>query len=359
MIKIKKNFSLKKYNTFQVNAYAKFFVEVFSSQDILDLIKKPEFQKNKFFILWWWANVLFTKNFNWLIIKVSISWKKIIESKWNDILVQSWAWEDWHDFIMRCIDRNLAWLENLVLIPWQVWSSAVGNIGAYGSEVKDHIYEIYWINLKTKKFQKIKKSECKFGYRDSIFKNKLKNNFIITDVIFKLWKADKNYKPNYNYHDIKKKILEWKINARRITIRQLADIIIQTRRIKLPDPKKIGTAWSFFKNPIISKTKFKILQKKYPELIWFPSEKNLPNISISNSESLISNAIKLSAGQLIDLAGFKWFRKWNVWTYQNHALVLVNHGKATGQEIAKFANQIQKKVLAKFGVKLEPEVIFI
>jgi UDP-N-acetylmuramate dehydrogenase len=308
----------------------------------LELMKSEIWNNNKRFILWWWANILFKWDYDGLVIKNEIIWKEIIKENKDTVLVRAWAWENWPEWVDRCVEKNLWWIENLALIPWSIWASPIGNIWAYGVEVKDIIYEVEWINIQTWKKEKFKNTECKFWYRDSIFKNEYKDKLIVTYVTWKLKKVNEEYKFDINYSDIKRKIEEWNINIANINVKDIASMISEIRRSKLPDWKKTWTAWSFFKNPVISKNDFQILKSKYDSLMWFDN----------------GNEIKLSAWQLIEIAGFKWIKIWNVGTYQYHALVIINEWW-TAQEIVDFANKIQNKVKEIFWVLLEPEVNYI
>ena len=228
----------------------------------------------------------------------------------------------------------------MVFIPGNIGSAPVGNIGAYGKEAKDIIYEVEWIDIRTKEKKIWRNDECQFAYRESIFKQQLKNSIIITAVTFLLEKQSPTYLPNIQYADIQKIITEKWIDLSNITAQAVANIIIKIRENKLPDRTKIGTAGSFFKNPVIEKSQFENLSLKYPEL----------------KGNTFGNDIKLSAGQLIELADFKGKSEWSVGTYNNHALIIVNNGGASGKDIRAFAQSIQKKVLEMFEIELEPEV---
>lgn len=346
---IQENISLKNYNTFQVDVKAKFFIKIKSEEEILQLMKSKIWNDNKRFILWGGANILFTWDYDWLVIKNEILWKEIIKEDKDTVLVKVWAWEDRPEFVNRCVDKNLWWIENLALIPWSVWAAPIWNIWAYWVEVKDVIYEVEWINSRSWKKENLtavrqvfKNTECEFWYRDSIFKNQYKDNFIVTHVTWKLARVNDNYKFNIDYVDIKRKIDEWNINIANLNVKNIADMISEIRRSKLPDWKKIWTAWSFFKNPVIWKEEFQKLKIKYDNLLWFDFE----------------DKIKLSAWQLIEICGFKWMKKWNVWTYQYHALVLINQWWSA-KEIVDFATSIQNQVKEIFWVYLQPEVNYI
>lgn len=348
---LRQNISLKPYNTFAVDVQADFFVEIYNEQYIFDLISSDVFSTYPHFILWWWANILFTKNYKGLIIKISLSGRTVIKEEDTKAYVRVGAGENRHETMMRALGHWYVWGENLVLIPGEVGAAPVGNIGAYGKEAKDIIYQVEGIDIETKEKKIRSTSECVFAYRDSIFKNQLKDKIIITAVTFVFEKQSAEYIPNIQYGDIQESIwIQW-IDPAKISAQELANIIIAIRQNKLPDPEKIWTAWSFFKNPIVGKDVFEKLLLSYPQL---------KGNEVHNSKLwILHSAFKLSAGQLIELAGFKWKTEWAVGTYTKHALVLVNNGGATGKDIQTFAQAIQKKVLELFEVSLEPEVIIL
>ncbi len=351
IMQIEQHVSLKPYNTFAVDVQADFFVDVKNEQEIFDLISMDVFASQARLILGGGANILFTKNYNGLVIKVSLMGKEVVKENDNEVYIKVAAWEIRHDTMMRCLDQWYVGGENMVLIPSTVGAAPFGNIGAYGKEAKDIIYEVEGIDVTTKEKKVRTNSECHFGYRESIFKNELKNKVIITAVTFVLEKQSSDYIPNIQYNDIQNIIGEKHIDPNEITALQVANLIIEIREKKLPDWKKIGTAGSFFKNPIVTKDQYQSLLEKYPEL---------KGNEVHGSEFWILNsAFKLSAGQLIELAGFKWKSEWPVATYDKHALIIVNNGGASGPEIRAFAQSIQKKVLELFGVELEPEVIVL
>ena len=353
-MEIQKHISLKPYNTFAVDVQADFFVELHNEQEIFDLISHDVFTMQPHLILGGWANILFTKNYEWLVIKVSLLGKEIVKEESNKVYVKIGAGENRHETMMRSLAQWYVWGENLVLIPGQVWSAPVGNIGAYGKEAKDIITEVEGIDIETNKKKVRTNNECRFAYRESVFKHELKNRVIITAVTFVFTKQSANYIPNIQYADIQERIrTEWK-DPDKITAQEVANIIITIREGKLPDRKKIGTAGSFFKNPVIEKEQFEKLLLEYPQLKW---NAVLP----IHWELRIENwgLIKLSAGQLIELSGFKWISVWSVGTYDKHALIIVNNGGASGTEIRAFAQSIQKKVQELFHVRLEPEVIIM
>lgn len=351
---IQKNISLKKYNTFKIWAIAKYFCEIKNQNEIVKLINNDVYQNNKKYFLGSGANTIFVNDFDGLVIKNNILWKEIIKNtgssktvsnlpESNTVQIKVWAGESWTDFVTRCAENNLVWVENLAYIPSSVWATAVQNIWAYGVEAKDVILSVAWVNLDTKQTMILSHQECDFWYRDSVFKNKLKNKFIITHVIFELQKINNDYKFNCEYGWISDKISELWLDNCKMTPLQFVEVITEIRKSKLPDWEQTWTAWSFFKNPVITVNKRKTLHGNFPELKWWE----------------VDNGIKLSAWQLIDMCGFKGQNDGKVGTYKSHALVLVNEWPATGQDVKNFANKIKDKVKNEFGVWLEPEAVFV
>ncbi len=340
---IQNNIDLKKYNTFKISSVAKYFCEIEKADDILELINDPIYQENKKYFLGSGANTIFVNDYEGIVIKNNILGKEVIFEDKNKIQIKVGAGENWTDFVIQCAENNLVGIENLAFIPSSVWATAVQNIWAYWVEAKDSITKVEWINLIDKKLETLQKNECNFGYRDSIFKNELKDKFIITHVIFELKKMSENYKFNTQYRWISEKINELWLEISDMNPSKFVQIITDIRKSKLPDWEKTWTAGSFFKNPVVDQTEREKLQKEFPELKWFEVE----------------DGIKLSAGQLIDMCGFKWQNDGKVGTYKSHALVLVNEWSATGQDVKNFATQIQNKVKDKFEIELWPEAIFV
>jgi len=342
-MQIQKNISLKQYNTFQIDAKAKFFAEVKSKEEIQSLISNEVWTRYPHLILGGGANILFTKDYEGLVVKVSLLGKEIIEEKDGFVSVKAGAGEDWHETMMRMLEQGIVGCENLVYIPWTVGSAPVGNIGAYGKEAKDIIFSVEWIDLISGETKVLSNTECEFDYRESIFKREFKGRFLITSVIFQLQKETPGYQADIAYKDIQQAIAsQWLGN---ISGLEVAKMIIEIRKKKLPDRHEVWTAGSFFKNPVIDQEHYNTLVQKYPDLIWW---------EINNLQS-----IKLSAGQVIDLAGLKWYREGHVGVSEHHALVLINYGWWTGDAIVHLAEMIQKKVLSQFGIHLEPEVLYV
>lgn len=345
-MQIEKNVDLQPYNTLEIPVKATYFIKIEDESDILELMKTDLRKTEKHCILNWWANILFTHDYDGIVVKIELKWKKIIKSENNPVLVEVSAWENWSDFVERCCENNRYWIENLIDIPWSVWTAPVSNIWAYGTEVSSVVYEVEWIDLTSWGKRIFKNSECEFGYRTSIFKYTLKDQFLVTKVRFLLSVVDENYSPNIWYADVQKFISEKWINPK--TPKEVAEIIREIRANKLPDWHKIGTAWSFFSNPIITLDERAELEKSFPDL--------------SHHECIDfgEKKMKLSAGQLIDRCGLKWWRtpNWTAWTYEKHALILVNQWW-NADDVLEAMHYIQNSVKEKFWVQLNPEVVLV
>ncbi len=333
-MKIIKNKSLKKINTFGIDISAKNLIIIKKEKDLFQLLNKTN---KKIKILGGGSNILLTKKVKGILAKNEIKGIEIIAEDEETALVEIGAGENWHEFVLWAIQNNLGGVENLSLIPGTVGAAPIQNIGAYGVELKNVFEGLNFIDLETHEEIAFSKEACNFGYRNSIFKNELKNKFCITRVYLRLKKHPHTL--NINYGIISKKIEEQKI--KNPTIKNISDIIINIRQAKLPDPKKIGNSGSFFKNPEVSKKKWKKLKEKFPEIISYP----LPN-----------NQFKIPAAWLIDQCGFKGKKYGNTGCYKNQALVIVNYGNATGKEIKKFSKKVQKAVYKKFKIQIFPEV---
>lgn len=334
---LKENFSLKTYNTFGINAMAKYFCE-FSSADMLAEILEEYISIEKM-VLGGGSNILFTKNFEGLILKNNTPGINVVNEDDEFIYVKVGAGVNWHQFVMYCVGNNFSGVENLSLIPGNVGASPMQNIGAYGVEIKDVFHELTAWNLLESKIECFNNSDCAFGYRESIFKKKYKGQFIILDVTFKLSK-----KPMFNisYGAINNELE--KKNLHELTIQAVSDAVIKIRKSKLPDPSVIGNAGSFFKNPEIDRHELEELIQMEP---------GLPNYKIDDE------TFKIPAGWLIEQCGWKGYRKGDAGCYEKQALVLVNYGGASGVEIYKLSEEIKQSVLKKFSIKMETEVNII
>ncbi|MCU0406924.1 MAG: UDP-N-acetylmuramate dehydrogenase [Ignavibacteriaceae bacterium] len=331
-----KNHSLKKLNTFGVEAKAKLFAEVFSLDELINLLTDEKVDREKILVLGNGSNILFTKDFDGLVIKLSSSDIKIIDETTNTVLIEADAGVIWNDLVKFCVDRNFGGIENLTLIPGTVGAAPIQNIGAYGHELADSFDSLNGIFIKSGDRKTFSKSECRFAYRSSIFKEEFKNKFIISSVRLKVSKSSK---PNTSYKGLSDYLSKKEIANP--TIKDVSDAVTEIRRSKLPDPAKIGNAGSFFKNPVLSENSFRSLKAEYPDIIKFSSD---------------SGQIKISAGWLIEKCGWRGKRTGDVGTSPDHALIICNFGNATGAEILEFAMRIKEEVANKFGIKLEEEV---
>ncbi len=332
---IQHHFSLKKHNTFGIEAKAKQFVAVHSTEDLKNILNKNKLQKK--FILGGGSNMLLTKDIDALVIHVDLKGKTIIAENEDFVWVESQAGENWHEFVLWTIDQNFGGLENMSLIPGNVGTTPVQNIGAYGTEIKDTFVSCQAITIDNQEIKSFTKEACNFGYRESIFKNEAKDLYIITSVIFKLTK--KNHKINTSYGDISAELA--KNNISQPTLKEVSNAVITIRQSKLPDPKELGNSGSFFKNPILLKSDFEKIHQQFPAMKYY---------EISETE------VKVPAGWLIEQAGFKGKRFGDAGIHKNQALVLVNYGNATGQEILNISKDIQKTIFNKFGIHIEAEV---
>ena len=332
---IQNNFSLKKYNTFGIEAKAKQFVAVHSIEDLNTILK--EHQSEPKFILGGGSNMLLTQDIQALVIHIDLKGKKVLKEDDDFVWVESQAGENWHEFVLWTIDQNFGGLENMSLIPGNVGTTPVQNIGAYGTEIKDTFVSCDAMTIATQEMKTFTKEDCHFGYRESIFKHEAKDQFIITSVVFKLTK--RNHKINTSYGDISKELE--KQNVTTPTLKDVSNAVIAIRQSKLPDPAALGNSGSFFKNPIIPKEQYEKAHALHPEM---------PHYVVSETE------VKVPAGWLIEKAGFKGKRFGDAGIHKNQALVLINYGNATGQEILAVSRDIQSTVLKEFGIAIEAEV---
>jgi UDP-N-acetylmuramate dehydrogenase len=281
--------------------------------------------------------MLLTKNIEALVIHVDLKGKKIVKETEDYVWVESQAGENWHEFVLWTIGQNFGGLENMSLIPGNVGTTPVQNIGAYGTEIKDTFVSCEALFKENQEIRKFTKDECNFGYRESIFKNEAKDQYVITSVVFKLTKC--NHKINTSYGDITNELA--KKNISNPTLKDVSDAVIAIRQSKLPDPKELGNSGSFFKNPILLKSDFEKIHQQFPEMKYY---------DVSETE------VKVPAGWLIEQAGFKGKRFGNAGIHKNQALVLVNYGDATGLEILNISKDIQSSIFKIFGIHIETEV---
>lgn len=341
-MQVHQKYSLKKYNSFGIDAIAKYFA-TFSSADTLEEFLGNNKNVTPKMILGGGSNVLFTKNYDGLVLKNEVLGIQIISEDDEFVFIKAGAGEVWHRFVLYCISGNFGGVENLSLIPGNVGASPMQNIGAYGVEIKDVFYELEAYHLEEKIIQKFSANDCGFGYRESVFKKKYKNQFAILSVTYRL---RKNPEFNISYGAIGDELK--KMNIENLSVKAISDAVIRIRTSKLPDPKVIGNAGSFFKNPVIESVELQELQ----ELQRFTDGK-VPCYKTDEDH------FKIPAGWLIEQCGWKGFRKGDAGCYDKQALVLVNYGNATGKEIYNLSEEIKISVNEKFGIELEREVNII
>ncbi len=334
----KENISLQDLNTFGISATAEKFAEV----DSVDQLSAILARHKDLFILSGGSNILLTKNITKPVIHlVNKGIDVISQEKESDlVLVKAQAGENWHEFVLWCLSHDLGGLENLSLIPGNVGTSPMQNIGAYGVEVKDVFHELEAMEISTGLIKTFQAADCEFGYRESVFKNRLKDKFIILNVTFKLTRN--NHRINASYGAIQEKLKENNIASP--TIKDISDAVISIRKSKLPDPQEIGNSGSFFKNPVISSDHFAEIKKNFKEV---------PHYIVSHTE------IKVPAGWLVEQCGYKGKRIGDAGVHKYQALVLVNYNAASGIEILDLAREIQESVRSKFHIDLEMEVNII
>ena len=335
IMKIRTNYSLKKINTFGVDHNAKFFLSINNSDDIINFINYPNYQKEKKLILGGGSNILFTKDFDGVVLYNNIKGIEIIYQDEDKIKLKVGSGESWDDFVSYCVDNKWYGIENLSLIPGSVGAAPIQNIGAYGVEVKNFISQVNGIDLIENQPKKFNQNACNFKYRNSIFKEKLKNNFFVTSVEFELYKKSDF---NLSYKDLTH------LKTTDLTLLEVRNEIIKIRNKKLPNPKEIGNAGSFFKNPIVNQKTFNNLNNKYHDLVF---------IKMDNKK------YKIPAAWLIEKCGWKGFSDKSVGVYKNHALVLVNNSSNSGQDIKDLSEKIQINVKENFSISLEAEVNII
>jgi len=337
-MQVHENYPLRNYNTFDVPAIAKHFARFFSEEELKECLEESNPVLLKM-ILGGGSNILLTKDFDGLVLKNEISGIKIINEDEEFIFINAGAGVKWHSFVMFCVNNNLGGVENLSLIPGNVGASPMQNIGAYGVEVKDVFYQLEAFHLEEKVRAIFSAKDCEFGYRESVFKKKYKDQFVILDVTYRLNKIPKY---NTSYGAVEAELERMKVTN--LNIAAISRAIINIRTLKLPDPAAIGNAGSFFKNPSVSKEKFKDLKAGFQNIVGYENA---------------DGTIKLAAGWLIEQCGWKGFRHGDAGCYEKQALVLVNYGGATGKEIYDLSDEIFRSVQNKFGVDLEREVNII
>ncbi len=331
------NVDLQPYNTFGIKAFAKTFITINSIEEAREVFQSNIFKSQKYFFLGGGSNILLTKDFDGLIIKVGLKGIVTLHEDENTITLKVGAGENWHSFVRHCVERNYGGAENLSLIPGTVGAAPMQNIGAYGVEVKNIIDHVEALEIASGEVRVFNNSECHFGYRESIFKQDLKGKYLISGVTLRLSK--KNHQFNIQYGAIAETLKQQGIQE--LSVQAISDAVIHIRKSKLPDPAFIGNAGSFFKNPSIQASLVDLIKKAYPSMPSYPSEKDL---------------IKIPAGWLIEQCGWKGKTINNIGVHKDQALVLVNYGGGEGKKIWQLAMDIQHSVKEKFNITLQPEV---
>lgn len=323
-------------HTFGFHVHSRAYVKINHEADLIAVLHEPLFTTLPHLVLGGGSNIVFIHDYPGLILHMCNKGITLMHEDNAFFYVKVAAGERWHDFVMWSIAHGMGGLENLALIPGTVGAAPIQNIGAYGAEVKDTLHRLSYLDLITGELKQLDKKECHFSYRDSIFKHALKDNAVVVDVTFAL---PKQWQPNVHYGDVQKTLGDLPLTSQNI-----ANAVITIRRHKLPDPAVIGNAGSFFKNPIVSQEQFLKIHQQYPNIVHYEQ---------TNGD------VKLAAGWLIDQCGWKGRRVGKVGVYDKQALILVNYGEATGQDIALLAHQIQADVASRFGVHLLPEPVFV
>ncbi|MDX1618522.1 MAG: UDP-N-acetylmuramate dehydrogenase [Balneolaceae bacterium] len=337
---LKKNHSLKAYNTLGVEARASRFASIESEEQLTGFLAGPGQGGGDLFVLGGGSNVLFVGNYEGTVLHIAIEGIEVVREDTDHVWIRAGAGENWHRTVQYCVKQGWGGIENLSLIPGTVGAAPIQNIGAYGVELREVFDSLSAIHIESAEKRFFDRQACRFGYRDSIFKNELKGEYIITTVTLRLSKVPEL---NTSYGAIRSKLLEKGID--RPTVRDISDVVIEIRNSKLPNPNDLGNAGSFFKNPMIKRERYEELKRRYPEIPGYPSEDG--------------EQVKVPAGWLIEETGWKGKRVGNTGTYRQQALVIVNHGGATGAEIFQLAEQIRNSVRETFGIDLVPEVNII
>ncbi len=332
------NISLKPYNTFGIDVTAKHFVSVKNVAQLKSILALEQYPEK--FILGGGSNMLLTKDIDALVIHIDLKGITITSKDNSSVIVKSGAGENWHEFVLWCLDHDFGGIENLSLIPGNIGTAPIQNIGAYGVEIKDVFESCEALHIKTQNIKTFTNADCNFDYRNSIFKQKLKGEYIITNVSLKLSTVHHSIKTNYGA--ITNELERLKVKTPEI--QDISKAVINIRESKLPNPKIIGNSGSFFKNPVISKAQFNTLKDNFPEI---------PNYVVS------ANEVKIPAGWLIEHAGFKGKHFGDYGVHKNQALVLVNYGKAKGSDIFDLSKLIQSTIKRIFNISLEVEVNII
>ncbi len=337
-MQIHENHPLETLNTFGIPVYAREFVRVSREEHLYAVMDHPTYRDGRHLVLGGGSNVLFTSDFDGMVIQMATKGKQVVGQKDGKVYIEAKAGESWDALVAFCVDKGWGGLENLSLIPGQVGGSPIQNIGAYGVELREHFHSLSALDKKSGERTTFSASDCRFGYRDSIFKREGKDRYIILSVTYKL---DSTPVIRTQYDQLAKEIAKTGITAP--TISDVRDAVCRIRRGKLPDPEVLGNAGSFFKNPVVSFDFYQHLKERHPGIVAYPE----------------GDRMKLAAGWLIDHAGWKGYRKGDAGVHEKQALVLVNHGNATGKDMLQLALAIQQGISEKYGITLQPEVNII
>ena len=332
---ISENVNLANYNTMGIAAIARYFVSVTSVEELKQVLAEPRFQSLPKFIIGGGSNVLFLHDFEGLLIHINIGGMEVMEEDDQSIILKIGAGENWHKLVTYCVSKGWGGIENLALIPGSVGAAPIQNIGAYGVELEEAFESLEAVEMETGQIKSFRKKECDFGYRDSVFKNKYKGEYVIATVTLRL---EKHPQVNTSYRALSEMLKQKGISDP--TIDDVSKAVIEIRQSKLPDPAEIGNTGSFFKNPVIGSKQFKKLQDAHPDIPHYPA----------------GDKVKIPAAWLIDECGWKGKRFGDAGVHKMQALVIVNYGNAKGEDIWKLAQQIQDSVKSRFGVSLTPEV---
>lgn len=337
MIRLQEKQSLRSLNTFGVDVKAKLFTTVSSVDDVATFFKMPISQQMPLLILGSGSNILFVKDFDGIVVKDEIKGIDVVKESSETVTLRVAAGEEWHEFVRYCVDRDYGGVENLSLIPGTVGAAPIQNIGAYGVELMEVIDEVSAVDRLSADTRVFKRQDCRFGYRESVFKHELREKLFISSVTLTLTK--KNHRLNTSYgaiHDTLKQM-----NVTSPTIRSISDAVIAIRQSKLPDPSKLGNAGSFFKNPVVGEKEYTTLKQSFPAIPGYFSE---------------NQSVKVPAAWLIEQCGWKGKRNGDVGVHHQQALVIVNYGNGTGESIYALAMEVKSSVQSKFGISLTPEV---
>ena len=334
-MRVQENVSLKRLNSFGIDASARYFVEVVNQEEVAAFVAEPHFADQPLLILGGGSNLLLRHNFEGVVLKVGFSGIELLREDNDHYFLEVGAGENWHGLVMHCVSNGYAGIENLSLIPGNVGAAPMQNIGAYGVELKDVFEKLEATEIRSGESREFSIDECQFGYRDSIFKNELRGKYMITSVTLRLSKAAHL---NTAYGAIEEELKS--MNVGEVDINSISQAVINIRSSKLPDPDELGNAGSFFKNPIISEEEFLRLKSAHADVVSYPSD----------------TGVKIAAGWLVDQCGWKGKRIGDVGVHENHALVLANYGNATGDEVYNLSEEILNSVRTKFNISLEREV---